>query len=129
MSHFALLVDVTNKKLQDITTGPFVKERQSSFSPFSFTVRFPVQTSYGRLFEDYKSRTAAPDSTNAVTHTVEHHIMTSGKTTRASPRHLAREKLKIARLEFEHMLDIRIVALPPVVGRPRCTRFPKKTWD
>jgi len=44
-----------------------------------------------------------------IKHDVTHHIMTSGPPVSAHPRRLSPEKLKIARQEFDHMLQDSIV--------------------
>ena len=51
---------------------------------------------------------------NPIKHDITHHITTTGPPVRAhprGPRRLSPEKLKIARLEFEHMLQDGIVKL------------------
>ena len=71
------------------------------------------------------TQVCSPDS--PIKHDIMHHIITSGPPVSARPRRLAPERLKIARKEFDHMLQLGIVRPSSSAWSPPLHMVPKKT--
>lgn len=129
LSHFTLLVDMAHKKLIDSTTGLSVMGKPTTISSFAFTIKCCVPEPYTSLIKEFPISTASPDRTKPATHDVVHRIATRGQPTRAVPRQLSPEKLRIARQEFKHMLEMGIVRLSSSCWSSPLHMVPKKTGD
>ena len=106
-----LLVDVRNKALIDsnttlktnmICTHQYTHGLTTLNSPSSSNLFSSLLLGYPELLQPQIM--LAP-----VKHSIVHRIETSGPPTLACTCHLAPDKLKIARAEFEHMLKLRII--------------------
>lgn len=108
LSHFGLTVDLKRRKLTDtftqlctIGSGPLVT---------SVGIRLLIPDSpFTDILKEYPSLTQPCQYTEHVSHTVRHHITTKGQPVHFQPRRLHPEKLKIARQEFDHMLNLGII--------------------
>ena len=110
LRHFGLLVDMRQKQLIDETTQLFVQGILTTDSSPQTT--FCPKTSdnpYLSLLSEFPTllRVSTPDS--PVLHNVQHHVETTGPPVSARPRRLAPERYKVAKGEFEHMLQLGII--------------------
>lgn len=107
LAHFDLLVDLKNKKLIDTKT---------LLSINGFTINtatpipkiFSVNNKYTQLLEQFPSITAPPNYSLPLKHTVKHHIITNGHLPFSKPRRLDPTKHRIAKTEFDHMVNLGI---------------------
>ncbi|GAB1609921.1 uncharacterized protein LOC115213179, partial [Argonauta hians] len=88
LHHFGLLVDVKHKKLVDNLTKLSVN---------------------GCILRKYPDVTRPICRDVEVKHDVTHHILTNGPPCVAKPRRLPPDRLKAAKAEFQHMLDLGII--------------------
>ncbi|GBO18110.1 Transposon Ty3-G Gag-Pol polyprotein, partial [Araneus ventricosus] len=61
---------------------------------------------YGKLLLKYPEITKLPDPNQPVKHNTEHYINTKGSPVAAKPRRLAPDRLKIAKAEFQRMIQL-----------------------
>ncbi|CAE1289134.1 Retrovirus-related Pol polyprotein from transposon opus,Retrovirus-related Pol polyprotein from transposon 297,Retrovirus-related Pol polyprotein from transposon gypsy [Acanthosepion pharaonis] len=61
------------------------------------------------LLQKYSQITTPFRYTETVRHNAEHHIHTTGPPTHSSPRRLGPDKYKLAKAEFQHMLDLGMI--------------------
>ena len=111
LHHFGLLVDVTNGKLVDKQTRLSIHGILAQDTPPSLTL--PTHASsqaYSALLSEFPELTHVHNYNDSpVKHSVTHHITSSGSPVSCRARRLPPEKLKVARKEFEHMLELRII--------------------
>lgn len=107
LSHFNLIVDCRNQRLIDNTTTLCTDACIASCNVFSVKVA-TGDTRYHRLLSSFPEITRPPGTILvAPKHTTQHHIRTTpGPPISCTPRRLAPDKLKIAKQEFQLMLDI-----------------------
>ena len=122
LRHFGLLVDMKRKQLSDATTQLRVQGIITNEPSHSHTVR-PKDTGdpYNKLLSEFPRLTqvCSPDST--ILHDVTHHTETTGPPVTARPRRLPPERLKVAKREFEHMLQLDVP--PQVLGGAQESRW------
>ena len=111
LKHYGLLVDMRSKCLTDPLTEINV---QGTISPVtsSFVLSLlPKQSKsdYERILLDYPAITRPYNNDMEVKHNVTHDIGTKGPPVSERPRRLPPERLKIASLEFEHMMELGII--------------------
>ena len=100
------------RKLSDSITQLHVNGITSSDAPTSpGIVRFQAVTGnvFTRLLSEFPAVTQASSGNQPVKHSVTHHIQTTGPPTFARTRRLAPERLRLARREFDHMLELGII--------------------
>nr|VZI34635.1 unnamed protein product [Spirometra erinaceieuropaei] len=108
LTPFGLAVDLKHHKLVDTTTTIFTVGMAAS-EP-SVSVQLTVQSSpFADILKDNASLTKPYQFTGKVQCTVKHHIITTGKPVYVLPRRLHPENLRIARNEFEHMMNLGII--------------------
>ena len=122
------MVDMRNSTLVDTTTHLSIqggKSKTVSISPvFSTTTPSGRYESIIRQFPDI----ARPVfNTKAPLHSVTHHIVTTGPPASSRPRRLATDRLKIARQEFDHMLELGIIRPSSSNWTSPLHMVPKKT--
>ncbi|GBL79681.1 hypothetical protein AVEN_27721-1 [Araneus ventricosus] len=61
---------------------------------------------YGKLLLNYPEITKLPDPNQPVKHNTVHYINTKGSPVAAKPRRLAPDRLKIAKAEFQRMIQL-----------------------
>ena len=110
LHHFNLLVDMRHYRLLDGLTNLTVQgtaTREPRLSPKLQSCQ--PENKFTALLRDFPSVTQVSSSEQPVQHAVTHHIKTNGPPVSARARRLAPERLKVARQEFQHMMDLGIV--------------------
>lgn len=107
LSHFNLTVDIRNKRLVDSKTTLTTTASLARFSDDVSSVKVVAGNSiYHSILAEFPEITKPPGTHRTITHNTVHHIRTTpGPPIFCSPRRLAPDKLKIARAEFEGMLQ------------------------
>ena len=110
LHHFNLLVDVKNCKLLDNLTHLCVQGIATpETSPSPTLHSHGLDDDFATLLHDFPSVTQVGTADCPVQHRTTHHIPTRGPPVSARARRLAPERLKAARREFEHMMQLGIV--------------------
>ena len=129
LKHFGLLVDMRAQRLTDSVTQLKVQGITSSVASslvLSLLPQEPV-SNYERILRDYPSITRPYNNDVEIKHDVTHHIETKGPPVCAKPRRLPPERLKIARQEFQHMMELGIVRPSSSNWASPLHMVPKKT--
>ena len=109
--NFNILVDIRNKQLIDNLTSLKVSGISVSKKyvlPQNISIVLNHFPQYNELLKKYAS-VLHPDFKKELTHNCTHRIETCGAPVFSRPRRLSPEKYKIAKKEFEHMLDLGII--------------------
>ena len=111
LKHYGLLVDMRSQRLTDSVTQLKVQSMTSSVTSSLVLSRLPQQlvSEYNRILRDFPSISRPYNNDVEIKHDVTHHIETKGPSVFAQPQQLPPERLKIARQEFEHMMELGIV--------------------
>ena len=108
--NFGLLVDVKNYRLLDTMTQLKVHGIAAHIPPLSPALcHIEPENDFSAILSEFPSVTQAWSSERPVKHQVTHHIETTGPPVSGRTRRLAPERLRIARQEFEHMMELGIV--------------------
>ncbi|XP_064479736.1 uncharacterized protein LOC135393089 [Ornithodoros turicata] len=108
LHHFGLDISIARKQLADSATDLTISG--VPFSQHSSGIRTVLPSSpYSAILLDFSS--VAKPCILAVTpkHAVTHTIVTTGPPVTARPRRLTGDRLKIARQEFDHMLQLGLI--------------------
>ena len=129
LKHYGLLVDMRSERLTDSLTQLKV---QGTISPVTSSLvlsLLPKQSvsEYERILLDFAAITRPYNNNLEIKHNVTQHIETKGPPVCALPRRLPPERLKIARQEFEHMIELGIVRPSPSNWASPLHMVPKKT--
>ncbi len=126
LQNFGLMVDMSRRQLVDSETHLHVKGMSSSVSSLCASLGLKdVSDPYRALLSDFPTliQVCSPDV--PIKHDVVHHIETTRPPGYARPRCLAPDRLRAAKKEFEHMLQLGFVrpsssawASPPGDWRP-----------
>lgn len=109
LGHFNLLVDIKRRALIDSLTNLFSITSIASSKIDMISPRLAiVDDEYGNLLKEYPSLTSIPNFNIPVKHKVVHHIVTSGHLLVSRPRRLESTRLKMAKMEFDHMQQLGI---------------------
>lgn len=105
---FGLVLDIRNRKLLDKETSLKVSclSTHVNIGPLKL---YSIQNNFCTILNDFPSLHAPPDFNLPVKHSVLHHINTTGELPFSRPRRLNPAKLKTAKTEFQHMLEMGIV--------------------
>ncbi|BHF60762.1 hypothetical protein SprV_0100372800 [Sparganum proliferum] len=128
LTHFGLAVDLKHRKLSDTTTTLFTVGIAVSEPSVSIQLTVP-SSPFADTLKDYPSLTKPCQFTEEVQHTVKHHIITTGQPVYAHPRRLHPEKLRKARNEFEHMMNLGIIRPSSSPWASPLHMVPKKSTD
>ncbi|BHF74544.1 hypothetical protein SprV_0501763000 [Sparganum proliferum] len=128
LTHFGLAVDLKHRKLIDTTTTLFTIGIAASEPSVSIQLTVP-SSPFADILKDYTSLTKPCRFTEEVQHTVKYHIITTGQPVYAHPRRLHPEKLRIARNEFEHMMNLGIIRPSSSLWASPLHMVPKKSTD
>lgn len=129
LQHFAILVDVSHKRLIDNTTSLSVRGLHLHGSPPHVLSFATPDSSFASILKDFPRLTKPPDWTKPVQHDVVHNVVTHGPPVHARPRRLAPEKFNVARAEFDHMLQLGIIRPSSSTWASPLHMVPKKSGD
>ena len=130
LHRFNLLVDMRKRRLIDANTELSVtgfKENTSPISPVFFIAATDV--SYQTLLRCYPELTNLNFVVSKSTHSTTHHIETTGAPVLLRPRLLPADKLKVAKAEFNHMLQLGIIRPSSSPWASPLHIVPKRTGD
>jgi len=102
--HFALLIDLKNKRLIDNVTGLTRFGRISVVNHFIVCTTSP-NSPYQKLLTEFPNLTRFAPISTVKSYCVEHHILTEGQPIFCSPRRLSPKKLKFAKAEFIYLVE------------------------
>ena len=110
LRNYSLLVDMQNQCLADSLTQLKVHGVLCGITSHSPTL-LPQRTTsvYDKLLAEFPTIIRPCLVNTPVKHDVKHHISTTGPPTTARPRRLGPERLRIARQEIDHMLELGII--------------------
>ena len=110
LRHYGLIVDLHNRKLIDTCTHLHVQGILSTgTSPKTALCPTYASNPYHKLLSEFPALTKVSTTDTPVKHDVTHHIETVGPPVSARPCRLAPDRLKVAKREFEHMLQLGII--------------------
>ena len=107
LHHFSLSVDVRQSLLLDTVTQ--LQVHGISTHTVSASPSLPSldpQDPYAAIVAEFPGILRPLPKEQPVRHTVTHHIRTTGPPVSARPRRLPPDRLRIAKQEFDHMLDL-----------------------
>ncbi|BHF63058.1 hypothetical protein SprV_0200604700 [Sparganum proliferum] len=130
LAHFNLLVDLKNRRLVDCITNLHAR-CQSDVNPCvnPLTVMPISDCPFHSLLRQFPRLTNPSFREVDIKHTVTHHISTTGPPKSCRPRRLAPDRLKIAKAEFEHMLELGIIRQSDSCWASPLHLVPKKSGD
>ena len=109
LQHFGLVVDMWRRTLSDSTTHLRVDGLPSSAPSGLSHVQQDSSNPFLSLLSEFPALTQACTAERPIKHDIVHHIETTGPPVSARTRRLAPERLRIAREEFNHMLELGII--------------------
>ena len=128
LRHFGLMVDMHTHKLIDTHTHLHIQGILSTgASPSPSICPKDAGNPYVALLSEFPTLTQVCTSDTPVQHDVTHHIETSGSPVSARPRRLAPDRLRAAKQEFEHMLQLGIIRPSSSAWSSPLHMVPKKT--
>ena len=105
-----LLVDVHNKYLFDTFTHLKVNILASSLQVPSLVISpLSIPTQVETILSKYPYITQTSNTTKLIKDNIQHYITTNGQPVASLPRCLSPERLKAAKEEFQHMMDLGII--------------------
>ena len=128
LQYYGLVVDMKRRCLTDTTTSLKVHgviATVTSPSP-SLLPRNPAMP-FEAIVSEFPSVTQPCVATSPGKHTVTHHITTTGPPVSTRTRRLSPERLRIAREEFNHMLELGIIRPSASCWSSPLHMVPKKT--
>nr|VZI47910.1 unnamed protein product [Spirometra erinaceieuropaei] len=130
VAHFNILVDLGNHRLIDCITN-LHDLCQSDVNPCvnPLTVMPISDCPFYSLLRQFPRLTNPSFREVDIKHTVTHHISTTGLPKSCRPRRLAPDRLKIAKTEFEHMLELGIIRQSDSCWASPLHLVPKKSGD
>ena len=110
LAHFGLKVDVANRQLIDTTTTLSINGLAAAVtSPRPVFAMPKISSAYIDLLARFPQLSRPNYQETAVKHNITHHIRTTGPPVHCRPRRLAPDRLKVAKAEFDHMLQLGII--------------------
>ncbi|GFT61142.1 transposon Ty3-G Gag-Pol polyprotein [Trichonephila clavipes] len=106
---FQLLIDLHNRKLIDGVTNISIKGEVATIQENNDLSTVNRASKYFNLLKSYPDLTKPNLVNRVVKHGVKHHILTTGQPVYSKARQLAPNKLKLAKQEFQFMLDNDII--------------------
>ena len=127
LREYGLLVNLKHGRLLDATTSLQTKGTISHVVSPSPSFPQLENTEYDALLAEFPSVTKPCTSPRPVRHSVTHYIRTTGPPVYARARRLPPDRLRIARHEFEHMMDQGIIQPSDSQWSSPLHMVPKKT--
>ncbi|GFX52393.1 hypothetical protein TNCV_4324111 [Trichonephila clavipes] len=106
---FQLLIDLHNRKLIDGVTSLSIKGEVATIQENNDLSTVNRASKYFNLLNSYPDLTKPNFVNRVVKHGVKHHILTTGQPVYSKARQLAPDNLKLAKQEFQFMLDNDII--------------------
>ncbi|GFX75700.1 hypothetical protein TNCV_3575251 [Trichonephila clavipes] len=106
---FQLLIDLHNRKLIDGVTNLSIKGEVATVQEINDLSTVNRSFKYFNLLNSYPDLTKTNLVNRVVKQGVKHHIITTGQPVYSKARQLAPDKLKLAKQEFQFMLDNDII--------------------
>jgi cleavage and polyadenylation specificity factor subunit 1 len=108
--NFGLMVDPKHRRLIDGLTNLQVTGKPYFGNDICPLITIPSSgCRYRNILREFPQLTTPNFRETKLKHCVTHHIRTQGPPIASRPRRLAPERLKIAKTEFEHMLELGII--------------------
>lgn len=107
LEKYGLLVDVKNKRLIDPKYSTSISAALRT-SDITTPIHFIVSNGYGQILKKFPTLTQEPNYDIPIKHNIVHRIHTSGQLPFHKARRLHPSKHKIAKMEFEYMVNIGI---------------------
>lgn len=123
-----LMVDIHRRRLIDSLTHlkvNIITTQEGSPRPTHACSDAPEEIT--SLLTQFPDLTRADNSRDNIKHDIIHHIETSGPPVHSRPRRLSPERLKIAKAEFDHMLELGIIRPSSSSWSSPLHLVPKKT--
>ena len=128
LRHYGLLVDMHKRTLIDTNTNIQVQGILSSDVSLTSTICPTDPTNpYLTLLAEFPTLTQISSPDTPIKHDVTHHIETAGPPVYARPRRLAPDRLKAAKREFEHVLQLGIICPSSSTWSSPLHMVPKKS--
>ncbi|XP_013163407.1 PREDICTED: uncharacterized protein LOC106114667, partial [Papilio xuthus] len=106
LNHYNLIVDCRNKRIIDNTTSVTACALRVKCNDISSVKVQSGDSGYHKILSDFPDITRPSGTHRIIPHNTVHHIRTTpGPPVSCSPRRLAPDKLKIAKEEFQAMLE------------------------
>ena len=110
LHHFGLTVDIQKARLTDKLTQLQVLGIATTTTPVSPALpNLNAQDPYAAVLMEFPNILRPRTYDQPCQHSVTHHIRTTGQPVSAHPRRLPPDRLKVAKREFDHMLELGII--------------------
>jgi len=109
LAHYNLVVDLNGKRLHDQVTQLRSNAAVVSLSSLTRLTHVQQDHPFQDLLAQFPSLFGPQNSEQTLKHSVTHHILTKGPAAACQARRLAPEKTRLAKAEFEHMLQLGII--------------------
>ncbi|CAE1168198.1 unnamed protein product [Acanthosepion pharaonis] len=109
LAHYQLIVDLSQRQLSDSTTKLSNRGIISQLTSTELRIAVPRDNSIQDILDKFPSLIQPFTYTEPVKHSTLRRIRTTEQPVYSKPRRLAPDKYKIARAEFQHMLDLEII--------------------
>ncbi|GFV78756.1 transposon Ty3-G Gag-Pol polyprotein [Trichonephila clavipes] len=105
LHYFNIKPDLRNRTLFDVSTKLNCHCIIRNSNIFSIKTHV-IDNDFSKLLNDFPNIVKPPCANQTVKHNVVHYIDTFGPPVCAKPRRMAPDRLKITKMEFQHMLDL-----------------------
>lgn len=108
LAEFGLVVDLSKKQIQDITTEMSVNAIIMRTNVHGIKINHPDDNDFCSILRKFPTITQNPRYDVPVMHNVVHYIATTDRLPFSRPRRLDPKRHRAAKLEFEHMTNLGI---------------------